>query len=350
MRPYNSYIIRNNRLADQQDTLPPNPMVDSKNYDKIFEVFIDSFSGATGGFFASLMLYPLENFRTKLQALTKENQKQESIFKEDLPDDGSQTHRKTHQSEYFKELRYLKQIIEKDGITSLYKGLSSALIGTVFSYGIYFWWYRFFKNFFKLVLKRTELSDLDITIITTIAGVVNSFLTSPIWFINARMATSKDKKGLIQTILEIYKTEGISAFYKGVLPSMILVLNPIINFVVYENLKKILLKNEFSLNLIQLLLISSVAKTIATIFTYPILTVRVKLQTNKEEQRVSTLRFVLDLLKESGLEGLYLGVYAKLFQTVLYNGFLMVAYERLRLLIKYMLFQYLKRRKLITEQ
>lgn len=41
----------------------------AKNFDKIFEVFIDSFSGATGGFFASLFLYPLENFRTKLQAL-----------------------------------------------------------------------------------------------------------------------------------------------------------------------------------------------------------------------------------------------------------------------------------------
>ena len=29
---------------------------------------IDSFSGATGGFFASLMLYPIENLRTRMQA------------------------------------------------------------------------------------------------------------------------------------------------------------------------------------------------------------------------------------------------------------------------------------------
>ena len=120
----------------------------------------------------------------------------------------------------------------------------------MFSYGIYFWWYRFFKNFYKLFLKRNELSDLDITVITTIAGTLNSVLTSPIWFVNTRMAISKDKKGLFETIMEIYKTEGLGAFYKGVLPNMILVLNPIINFVVYENLKKILLKNNFSVNLI----------------------------------------------------------------------------------------------------
>lgn len=40
--------------------------VTSKNFEKVFEVFIDSFSGATGGFCASLMLYPIENLRTRL--------------------------------------------------------------------------------------------------------------------------------------------------------------------------------------------------------------------------------------------------------------------------------------------
>ena len=37
-----------------------------KNFDKVFEVFIDSFSGATGGFFASLVLHPIENLRIRL--------------------------------------------------------------------------------------------------------------------------------------------------------------------------------------------------------------------------------------------------------------------------------------------
>lgn len=41
----------------------------SKNFEKMFEVFIDSFSGATGGFFATLCLYPIENFRTRLQTM-----------------------------------------------------------------------------------------------------------------------------------------------------------------------------------------------------------------------------------------------------------------------------------------
>ena len=49
---------------------------------------------------------------------------------------------------------------------------------------------------------------------------------------------SEKKLTVIETVRQIYNEEGISAFYKGVLPNMILVLNPIINFVVYETIKK----------------------------------------------------------------------------------------------------------------
>ncbi len=74
----------------------------------------------------------------------------------------------------------------------------------------------------------------------------------------------------------------MSAFYKGVLPNLILVMNPIINFVIYENLKRWMLNRKYSLNFLQLFILSSIAKAIATVFTYPVLTVRVLLQKNNE--------------------------------------------------------------------
>jgi adenine nucleotide transporter 17 len=75
------------------------------------------------------------------------------------------------------------------------------------------------------------------------------------------------------TIMEIYKEEGIQAFYKGVVANMILVLNPIINFVFYEAIKKYFTQK----GVLQILVASSIGKLIATLATYPILTVRVKL-------------------------------------------------------------------------
>ena len=118
------------------------------------------------------------------------------------------------------------------------------------SYGIYFWWYRFWKNFFYRVFNKKELSDLDISVITLIAGCINACATNPIWFINTRMTIAQgiERKSIYSTIKEIYEKEGITAFYKGVLPNMFLVINPIINFVIYENLKKFLLKKKCSLN------------------------------------------------------------------------------------------------------
>lgn len=74
-------------------------------------------------------------------------------------------------------------------------------------------------------------------------------------------------------ILKIYREEGVQAFYKGALPNMILVLNPIINFVLYEEIKKKWPQKGFW----QIFIASSVGKLFATLATYPILTVRVKL-------------------------------------------------------------------------
>jgi adenine nucleotide transporter 17 len=148
----------------------------------------------------------------------------------------------------FSYIEYLSNLISKEGVRSLYKGLSTGLLGTVVSFGIYFFWYRLLKNLYYQVLRRKSLSDLDISVITLCSGVINSVLTNPIWFVNTRMTLATERKSVLETVAEIYKNEGFVAFYKGVLPNMVLVSNPVINFVVYENLKKIMLKKKFSLN------------------------------------------------------------------------------------------------------
>ena len=81
-------------------------------------------------------------------------------------------------------------------------------------------------------------------------------------------------------IKEITQKEGILAWFKGVIPNLILVLNPIINFVVYENLKKLAIKkygSERKIPFSSIFLMSSIGKIMATLVTYPILTVRVRL-------------------------------------------------------------------------
>ena len=61
------------------------------------------------------------------------------------------------------------------------------------------------------------------------------------------------------------------------------------------------------------------------------------------------LKIILKIIREEGVDGLYRGFYAKLFQTVLYNGFLMITYEKLKRFIKFLLLFYLRRRHILKE-
>ena len=50
-------------------------------------------------------------------------------------------------------------------------------------------------------------------------------------------------KNLFVSIFYIAKTEGFLSFYKGILSSLIGLMHPIIQFIIYENLKKIMTSN-----------------------------------------------------------------------------------------------------------
>ena len=135
-------------------------------------------------------------------------------------------------------------MIKSEGVASFYKGLQMALIATTASYGSYFFLYRLLKNLMFKLLRIKELTKRHIAFITAIAGSGSAAFSNPFWFINTRM-TLKNKENLgthrssmMEVVKQIYKEEGVQAFYKGVVANMILVLNPIINFVFYEAIKK----------------------------------------------------------------------------------------------------------------
>jgi hypothetical protein len=55
--------------------------------------------------------------------------------------------------------------------------------------------------------------------------------------------------------------------------------------------------------------------------------------------------FVASLIKKGGFKSLYIGITAKMIQTVLYNAFMMTTYEKLRLFIKFLLLKYLNSKR-----
>jgi adenine nucleotide transporter 17 len=76
------------------------------------------------------------------------------------------------------------------------------------------------------------------------------------------------KSGTVKTIMKIIKDDGIKSFWQGVFPALILVINPIIQYTTYEQIKARLEKMK-KLGNLDFFLLGAISKLIATGSTYP---------------------------------------------------------------------------------
>ena len=129
-----------------------------------------------------------------------------------------------------------------------------------------------------------------------IAGSATVILTNPIWVVNTRETARKDipsseskekdltllpageaakeaahkPTGFLRILRDIIKTEGVAALWSGVIPALVLVINPIIQYTVFEQLKNVLeRRKQARLTPNDAFLLGALGKLIATGVTYP---------------------------------------------------------------------------------
>ena len=80
------------------------------------------------------------------------------------------------------------------------------------------------------------------------------------------------KSLILDCFHKVVKYEGIGALWNGTGPSLMLVCNPTIQFVVYEALKRRLIRylRTEHLSGYMLFVVGAVAKAVATVITYPV--------------------------------------------------------------------------------
>ena len=123
-------------------------------------------------------------------------------------------------------------------------------------------------------------------------------------------------------------------FFSGLIPALVLVSNPAIQFVCYEQCTRLLLrvrsraagKAVTVLSADDYFVLGALAKAVATVVTYPLLTVKSRMQGGKS----TYLGFVDGLqrmAREEGVGAMYHGIEAKFVQTVLNAAFMFATYE-----------------------
>uniref|UniRef100_A0A7N8XW18 Peroxisomal membrane protein PMP34-like n=1 Tax=Mastacembelus armatus TaxID=205130 RepID=A0A7N8XW18_9TELE len=286
-----------------------------------YETLVHAVAGAVGSATAMTVFFPLDTAKSRLQVDEKRKSNSTPII--------------------------LAEIAKEEGFQSLYRGWLPVISSLCCSNFVYFYTFNSLK---KLTAsgrgKSRPGKDLLIGIA---AGVVNVIMTTPMWVVNTRLKLQGAKfrnerlhqthyRGMFDAFSQIMANEGIGTLWNGTLPSLILVLNPAVQFMFYEAMKRKAGRGGRKISSAEIFLIGAIAKAIATTATYPLQTVQAILRFGQHRgdgksgvigslSNISSL--LMDRIRRNGVLGLYKGLEAKLLQTVLTAALMFVVYEKI---------------------
>ncbi|XP_037045838.1 peroxisomal membrane protein PMP34 [Bradysia coprophila] len=310
-------------------------MAQSKPINKVFsyEAWVHAVAGATGSVFAMSVFYPLDTARYRLQIEDPKKRKALSTF------------------------QLIKQLIREEGVSTLYRGMIPVLQSLCISNFVYF--YTFHS--LKALSSSSNQSAVRDLLLGSISGVVNVLTTTPFWVVNSRLKMkglngNRDDEtnkysNLVEGLLYIAQVEGWQGLWAGAIPSLMLVCNPALQFMMYESLKRRIAKVDGQPSAMMFFLIGAISKTFSSVITYPLQLIQTKLRHGKSTESMKlpsnagVIQMLLHIVKTSGVEGLFRGLEAKIWQTVLTAALMFATYEKIAKFVMSLLI-----RKKVTKQ
>ncbi|XP_056258343.1 peroxisomal membrane protein PMP34 isoform X3 [Seriola aureovittata] len=248
-----------------------------------YRSLVHALSGAVGSVTAMTVFFPLDTARLRLQV--DENRKAKSTP------------------------AILAEIVKEEGLLAPYRGWFPVICSLCCSNFVYFYCFHSLKASWLKGNQSAASTDLIIGIAA-------------------------------DAFVQIIRDEGVGALWNGTFPSLLLVLNPAIQFMIYEGLKRQLRRGvPRELSAAEVFIIGAVAKAVATTVTYPLQTIQSILRFGQfnestcESKLLSSLRIIKCLLvnraRKYGMLGLFKGLEAKLLQTVLTAALMFLLYEKI---------------------
>ena len=152
---------------------------------------------------------------------------------------------------YASTLHAIEKIMEDEGLTGLYAGMSGALIGVASTNFAYFYWYSVVRTLYMSYQKVPSAPGTAAELsLGAVAGAIAQVFTIPVSVITTRQQTQPKgvKKGIFETAVEIIEGEdGISGLWRGLKASLVLVINPAITYGAYQRFRGILFPGKVNL-------------------------------------------------------------------------------------------------------
>lgn len=309
------------------------------------EVLIHFIGGAIGGTAGTVLTSPFEVVKTRMQSSEQKKTKwrDPTIPSSSVPStphlaDVTRMNNCAHKrpsNVFYTRTRIIdvvREVYKEGGIRSFYKGLLPNLVGVAPSKAIYFCCYSSCKRLLNerngtgKILSNFVPDSAAVHMLSAFsAGFATATVINPIWLVKTRLQLHHGPLQTLACVSNIYKNEGFFAFWKGVSASYIGILETIIQFVVYENLRSRIdepgMMSESS-NIPKFMAVGGVSKFVACIATYPHEVLRTRL---REEGSSSS---ILNILRQIWHEkALYRGLSVQLMRSVPNTAITMGTYE-----------------------
>jgi adenine nucleotide transporter 17 len=217
----------------------------------------------------------------------------------------------------------LRAIIAREGISGLFAGLDSALFGIGVTNFVYYYWYEWCRAALEKRNGGKRLGTLQSMLSGAVAGSATVMCTNPIWVVNTRMTTRKRESeqqvlpgsspkrspSTLGTLARIVKEEGWTRLFAGVGPALVLVINPILQYTLFEQMKNVLeRRRKRAITPTDSFYLGALGKLAATSITYPYITVKSRMHVGQGRKEGITENLTR-IVREEGWQGLYGGEY-----------------------------------------
>jgi len=197
--------------------------------------------------------------------------------------------------------------------------------------------YFFAYEFMKMGYERYSGKKMGIAANVAIAYFAEAAhfpLTMPLEGIVTRLQTSTKtgtKLGFFETIQSIINESGIQGLYKGSNTYQYLCLQPCIQYTVYEQIKRLLLRGDHqSISGLHAFLLGALARAVGLIATYPFIRAKTVMQaeTSKTKAKGSILTYLLLIAQKDGISALFAGLGPELLRAMLSSALMLMIKER----------------------
>ncbi|GBG73966.1 hypothetical protein CBR_g17678 [Chara braunii] len=288
----------------------------------------EAVGGALGGLVSTTVLYPLDTCKTIFQAEAETGDRRK----------------------YKSTWDVFRQFLERRDLACFYRGLWTKNVQSVISQFLYFYSYNYFKRAYLRRNKEPTLGPGANLVVAAAAGVCTVIVTQPLDTAAARLQTSQSSRrtGIKAALWEQSWKEA----YDGLTASLLLVSNPAVQRQKRweDNLRRAssvagnrqMKLPPVALSAFAAFLIGALSKTAATVVTYPMIRVKLVLQTHgkkdcdsedrreRQAKNVKTLRDAFHLiLDKEGVFGFFKGLQAQVLKTVLQAALMMMIKEKI---------------------